>query len=161
MSTCSPVTLRTTSGPVTKIRPAPLMITMSVSAGPYAAPPAAGPSTTEICGTRPEARTMAAKTWPDGVERDDALGQPGAAGVPQAEHRHPLADGGVDRVDDVPAALGAHRAAHLGGVGGEGDRRRAVDLAAGPEHAGVVPAAPAGAACRASNRARSRTSGSR
>ena len=37
---------------------------MSVSAGPYAAPPAAGPSTTEICGTRPEARTIAAKTWP-------------------------------------------------------------------------------------------------
>ena len=64
MSTCSPVTLRTTSGPVTKIRPALLMITMSVSAGPYAAPPAAGPSTTEICGTRPEARTIAAKTWP-------------------------------------------------------------------------------------------------
>ena len=37
---------------------------MSVSAGPYAAPPAAGPSTTEICGTRPEARTIAANTWP-------------------------------------------------------------------------------------------------
>ena len=64
MSTCSPVTLRTTSGPVTKMRPAPLMMTMSVSAGPYAAPPAAGPSTTEICGTRPDARTIAAKTWP-------------------------------------------------------------------------------------------------
>ncbi len=40
------------------------MITTSVSAGPYAAPPAAGPSTTEICGTRPEAWIMAAKIWP-------------------------------------------------------------------------------------------------
>ena len=64
MSTCSPVTERTTSGPVTKMRPAPDMMTMSVSAGPYAAPPAAGPSTTEICGTRPDARTIAANTWP-------------------------------------------------------------------------------------------------
>ena len=37
---------------------------MSVSAGPYAAPPAAGPTTTEICGTTPEARVMAANTVP-------------------------------------------------------------------------------------------------
>ena len=65
----------------------------------------------------------------DRVERDHALGEPGAAGVPQADHRHPLADREVDRVDDVPAALGAHRAAHPGGVGGERDHRRAVDLA--------------------------------
>ena len=64
MSTFSPVTERTTSGPVTKTRPAGPMITRSVSAGPYAAPPAAGPSTTEICGIRPEARTIAAKTSP-------------------------------------------------------------------------------------------------
>jgi hypothetical protein len=34
MSTCSPVTLRTTSGPVTKMRPVPLITTMSVNAGP-------------------------------------------------------------------------------------------------------------------------------
>jgi hypothetical protein len=40
------------------------MMTTSVRAGPYAAPPAAGPSTTEICGTRPDARTIAAKTMP-------------------------------------------------------------------------------------------------
>jgi hypothetical protein len=64
MSTSSPVTERTTSGPVTKTRPAGPMITRSVSAGPYAAPPAAGPRTTEICGIRPEDRTMAAKTSP-------------------------------------------------------------------------------------------------
>ena len=64
MSTSSPVTLRTTSGPVTKMRPAGPMITMSVSAGPYAAPPAAGPSTTEICGTLPDARVIAANTRP-------------------------------------------------------------------------------------------------
>ena len=60
MSTSSPVTERTTSGPVTKIRPSGPRITTSVSAGPYAAPPAAGPSTTEICGTLPEAWVI---TW--------------------------------------------------------------------------------------------------
>ena len=37
---------------------------MSVSAGPYAAPPAAAPSTTEICGITPEARVMTANTVP-------------------------------------------------------------------------------------------------
>ena len=40
------------------------MMMMSVSAGPYAAAPAAGPTTTEICGTRPEARVMAANIRP-------------------------------------------------------------------------------------------------
>ena len=60
MSTSSPVTERTTSGPVTKIRPSGPRITTSVSAGPYAAPPAAGPSTTEICGILPEAWVI---TW--------------------------------------------------------------------------------------------------
>ncbi len=64
MSTFSPVTERTTSGPVTNTRPPVDMITRSVSAGPYAAPPAAGPSTTEICGTRPEARIIAWNTRP-------------------------------------------------------------------------------------------------
>ena len=37
---------------------------MSVRAGPYAAAPAAGPTTTEICGTRPEARVMAVNIRP-------------------------------------------------------------------------------------------------
>jgi hypothetical protein len=37
---------------------------MSVNAGPYAAPPAAGPSTTESWGTSPEVRVMAANTDP-------------------------------------------------------------------------------------------------
>ena len=60
MSTSSPVTERTTSGPVTKIRPSGPRITMSVRAGPYAAPPAAGPRTTEICGILPEACVI---TW--------------------------------------------------------------------------------------------------
>ena len=41
----------------------------------------------------------------DGVQRGHALGQPGAAGVPEADDRHPLAQRDVDRVDDVPAAV--------------------------------------------------------
>ncbi len=37
---------------------------MSVSAGPYAAPPAAAPSTMEICGILPDAFVIALKTRP-------------------------------------------------------------------------------------------------
>lgn len=50
MSTSSPVTLRTTSGPVTNTRLSGAMMMTSVRAGPYAAPPAAKPTTTEIWG---------------------------------------------------------------------------------------------------------------
>ena len=64
MSTSSPVTERTTSGPVTKIRPSGARITRSVRAGPYAAPPAAKPSTIEICGILPEAWVIAWKIRP-------------------------------------------------------------------------------------------------
>ena len=82
MSTSSPVTDRTTSGPVTKMRPDPDRITMSVRAGPYAAPPAAGPSTTEICGTRPDARVIAAKTVPTACR----LATPSASRAPPECH---------------------------------------------------------------------------
>ena len=99
---------------------------MSVSAGPYAAPPAAGPSTTEICGTRPEARVIAAKTCPTACSAGHALGQPGAAGVPEADDRHALARWPRRRrVDDrarspsVPIAPPCTRR-----VGGERHRRR-------------------------------------
>ena len=53
ISIFSPVTLLTTSGPVTKIRPFGAKTTMSVNAGPYAPPPAVGPSTSDNCGIRP------------------------------------------------------------------------------------------------------------
>ncbi len=68
---------------MTKTRPPGPMTTMSVSAGPYAAPPAAGPSTTEICGTRPEARTIAAKTWPTA----SSASTPSASRAPPECHR--------------------------------------------------------------------------
>ena len=68
---------------------------------------------------------------PDRVEGDHALGQPGAAGVPEADDRDPFPDREVDRVHDVVAAVGTHRAAHPGGVGGERDDGGAVDLARG------------------------------
>ena len=66
-------------------------MTTSVSAGPYAAPPAAGPSTTEICGTLPDAWVMICEDLAHGVQRDDALAQPGAAGVPEPDDREPSA----------------------------------------------------------------------
>ena len=83
MSTSSPVTDRTTSGPVTKIRPWRDRITTSVRAGPYAAPPAAGPSTTEICGTTPDAAVIAANTVP--TPCSDAT--PSASRAPPECHR--------------------------------------------------------------------------
>jgi hypothetical protein len=58
--------------------------------------------------------------------------------VPDADHRHPLAQRGVDGVDDVLAAVDAHRPAHDGGVGAEGDRGGALHGAAGGEDPGGV-----------------------
>ena len=111
---------------------------MSVSAGPYAAPPAAGPSTTEICGILPEAWVIAKKILPTACRRQHALGQPGAAGVPQPDDRQLFAPRHLVRLDDDLAALVAHRATHHGGVGAERDDRRAGDRAADGEHAGQV-----------------------
>ena len=82
-STFSPVTLRTTSGPVTKMRPFSAMMTTSVRAGPYAAPPAAAPMTTEICGILPEARVMMANTSPTAWR----LTTPSARRAPPECHR--------------------------------------------------------------------------
>ena len=74
----------------------------------------------------------------DRVQRLDALGEPGAAGVPDADDRALLLDGGVVGVDDVGAALHAHRAAHDGAVGAERDGAHTVDGACGGKHAGAV-----------------------
>ena len=138
MSTSSPVTERTTSGPVTKIRPSGPRITTSVSAGPYAAPPAAGPSTTEICGILPEAWVIAWKIRPTACSEST----PSASRAPP-ECQSPMigsavGDRAVVGVDDDPAAHVAHRAAHDGRVGAERHHRRAVDRADRGEHAGVV-----------------------
>ena len=97
----------------------------------------------------------------DRVQRVDALGQPRAAGMPQPDDRHPLANRGVDGVDDVPAALGPHRAAHHGGVGAERDharRRRSCRARRTPRSCRADAAASSEPA---SNRRASRYSGSR
>ncbi len=55
----SPRTVFTTSGPVTNIVPAfSTIITKSVIAGEYTAPPADGPMLAVICGTTPEANSL-------------------------------------------------------------------------------------------------------
>ncbi len=65
MPTSSPVTVLMTSGPVTNIwLVLSTMITKSVRAGPYTAPPAAGPMMIEICGITPEERVFARKISP-------------------------------------------------------------------------------------------------
>ena len=84
MSTCSPVTLRTTSGPVTNTRPSGAMITTSVSAGPYAAPPAAKPSDDGNLRDETGRADHGLEDQSDGVQCLDALGQTRATGVPEA-----------------------------------------------------------------------------
>ncbi|OUD96044.1 hypothetical protein CMMCAS04_03530 [Clavibacter michiganensis subsp. michiganensis] len=54
-----------TSGPVTNMwLVLSTMITKSVSAGEYTAPPAAGPMISEICGITPDARVLRRKISP-------------------------------------------------------------------------------------------------
>ena len=72
------------------------------------------------------------------VQRQHALGQPGAAGVPEADDRRGVGHRPVVGVDDDAAADVAHRAAHHGGVGAERDDAGAVDGPDGGEHPGVV-----------------------
>ena len=74
----------------------------------------------------------------DAVQRLDALGQPGTAGMPQPDDRRALPHGGLDGVDDVPAALMSHGAAHPGAVRAEGDDLGPVDPAANGQHTGGV-----------------------
>ena len=138
MSTSSPVTDLTTSGPVTKIRPSGPRITTSVRAGPYAAPPAAGPSTTEICGILPGRLRHRVEDQSHRVQGQHTLREARAAGVPETDDRRLVGDGALVRLDDHGAAVVAHRAAHDRRVGAEGDGVRAVDGADGREHAAVV-----------------------
>ena len=72
------------------------------------------------------------------VQRDDAFGEPRAAGVPQADNGDLVGQGPCVRGHDDLAALGAHGAAHDRGVGREGDGMRAVHQAVTGEHAGVA-----------------------
>ena len=72
--TSSPVTVRTTSGPVMNMWLVPCTMKMkSVSAGEYTAPPAEGPSTTLICGTTPDVARVAEEDPAEAVQGDDAL----------------------------------------------------------------------------------------
>ena len=49
------------------MRPSGASTTTSVSAGPYAPPPAVGPTTSDNCGMRPLAVTIAWKTSPNAL----------------------------------------------------------------------------------------------
>jgi hypothetical protein len=55
----------------------------------------------------------------DRVQREHALGQPGASGVPQPDDGDAVGHRAVVGVDDDPAADVAHRPAHDGRVGAE------------------------------------------
>src|SRR5699024_9478178 len=72
------------------------------------------------------------------VQGLDALGDARTAGVPDADDGAAFAHRRVDGVHDVPAALGAQRPAHLGGVAAVGDHLGTADAPAGGEHAAAV-----------------------
>ena len=52
------------------MRPSGARTTMSVSAGPYAPPPAAGPRMRDNCGMRPLAATIEEKTSPNALKEE-------------------------------------------------------------------------------------------
>ncbi len=74
----------------------------------------------------------------DRVQRPHTFGQPGATGVPDADDRALLLDGGVVGVDDVLAAFGAHRAAHDGAVRAEGNCAHTVHGAGGGQYSRAI-----------------------
>ena len=119
MSISSPVTVRTTSGPVTKRRPAVDMMMMSVSAGPCCCAScraqhhgdlrdAAGGS-----GNRREYP-------PDAVHGLNTVGEPGPAGMPQTNHGAAIPHGRVDCHNDAVAVPSGKSAAHDRRVRAEG-----------------------------------------
>ncbi len=147
MSTSSPVTERTTSGPVTKIRPSGPRITTSVER--RAVGRAAGRRAEHDGDLRDLAGGLRHRVedLADRVQREHALGQPGAAGVPEPDDRRLVGERALVGVHDDLAADLAHRAAHHGRVGAERDHVRAVHLADGGEHAAAVVGGDQLAAC--------------
>ena len=160
MSTSSPVTLRTTSGPVTKIRP---VVGQDHHVGQgRAVGGAAGRRAEHHRDLRHLARGPGhgREHRPDRVQAGHALGQPGAAGVPQPDHRRAAGERLVVGGHDGRAAGAAHRAALDPRVAGERHRRHPVDQPGAGQRAAVVVRGEqlqrAG-----SNSASSRASGSR
>ena len=111
----------------------PAMTVRSPRAGEYAAPPAHGPPITLICGT--PAIACARKIARVGVQRADALLQPGAARVREADDRHAELGGLVDRAGDRLAAALTEGAALEAAVLRPGVDRAPVHASAAGEHA--------------------------
>ena len=135
MSTSSPVTERTTSGPVTKIRPS----------GP-GSPGRSGPVRTPRRRPRSPARSRSAGSCPTPGSWRGRSGRPRAARArprragrrrsarcPRIGTRSCIARSYARTTTSQP--VDAHRAAHHGGVGAEGDHAAAVDRADRGEHA--------------------------
>ena len=72
----------------------------------------------------------------DGVQGLDALGEPGATGMPDADDRCLLGDRGVDGVDDVGTTNHSHGTAHHGAIGAVGHGGNTVDRSDGGLHPG-------------------------
>ncbi len=93
-----------------------VMTMKSVSAGEYAAPPAATPPTTVTCGTLRGELDARAEDAPVPGERGVALLEPGAARLDEADHGDAGLAGELEHADDRVGVRGAERAAHEGRV---------------------------------------------
>ena len=138
MSTSSPVTERTTSGPVTKTRP---LRTEDDDVGERRTVGGATGGGAQHDGDlrdSPGRPGHDVEDLTDGVQRDNALGEARAAGVPQADDRDVVGERpGVGREDDL-AALGAHRAALMVASEPKATACVSVDQTVAGEHPGVV-----------------------
>ena len=102
--TSSPVTFFITSGPVMNMWLVSSTIkTKSVMAGEYTAPPAHGPTTTEIWGTTPGSQHVAVEDVGVAGQGDDALLNPRPARVVDADYGAPRGEGEVHDLADLLA----------------------------------------------------------
>ena len=133
--TSSPVTERTTSGPVTKMRTEDHDVreggTISSATGGRAEHDG---DLRHLAGDSGHRSENAA----DGIETQYALAQSCAAGVPDTHDRCGVREGTVIGGDDGTTAVIAHGAALHGDVGGEGHDLRAVRATHCREHTAVI-----------------------
>ena len=96
----SPMTSETTAGPVRNIAAPSVMITKSLSAGPYADPPADGPADDRDLRDHARQAHVLGEDPPVARQRGEALLHARAGRLDEAEHRHARPAGEAQDLDD-------------------------------------------------------------
>ena len=116
------------------------MITKSVIAGEYTAPPAHGPMTSEICGTTPGGQRVAQEDVGVAAEAGDAFLDARAAGVGESDDRRAVLNRQVHHLADLLGVRLGQRAAEDGEVLAVDEYPPAVDATeAGDDAVAQVP----------------------